>query len=65
MRYHRVEVLTRRLDAVGAQDVEVVLEVLPDLQRGLTGENRTELCEESGGLGAIGWHIEVVGQRVI
>ena len=65
VRYHRVEVLTCCLDAVGEEDVEVVLEVLPDLQRGLTGEDRTKLCQKSGGLGAIGWHIEVVGQRVI
>ena len=65
VRYHRVEVLTCCLDAVGEEDMEVVLEVLPDLQRGFTGENRTKLCEESGGLGAIGRHIEVVGQRVI
>ena len=65
VRYHRVEVLTCCLDAVGEEDVEVVLEVLPDLQRGCALEDWTKLCQKSGGFGAIGWHIEVVGQRVI
>ena len=62
VRDHRVEVLTSRLDAIGEEDVEVVLEVLPDLQRGRALEDGAELVEECRSGLTLSGYIEVIGR---
>ena len=62
VRDHRVEVLASRLDAVGEEDVEVVLEVLPDLQRGRALEDGAELVEECRSSLALSGYVEVIGR---
>ena len=59
---HRVEVLASRLDAVGEEDMEVVLEVLPDLQRGRALEDGAELVEECRSGLTLSGHVEVIGR---
>ena len=62
VRDHRVEVLTSRLDAVGEEDMEIVLEVLPDLQRGRALEDGAELVEECRSGLALSGYVEVIGR---
>ncbi len=62
VRDHRVEVLASRLDAVGEEDMEVVLEVLPDLQRGRALEDGAELVEECRSSLALSGYVEVIGR---
>ena len=54
--------LASRLDAVGEEDMEVVLEVLPDLQRGRALEDRAELVEECRSSLALSGYVKVIGR---
>ena len=59
---HRVEVFASRLDAVGEEDMEVVLEVLPDLQRGRALEDGAELVKECRSGLTLSGYVEVIGR---
>ena len=57
---HRVEEGPSDLDAVGAEHLEVVLQILADLEETLTGEEGAELLKEGASLLGVGRHVEVI-----
>ena len=58
---HRVEERPSDLDSVGAEHLEVVLQILPYLEETLTGEEGAELLEEGASCLGVGRHIEIIG----
>ena len=57
---HRVEEGPSDLDAVGAEHLEVVLQILSYLEETLTSKEGAELLQEGASLLGVGRHIEVI-----
>ena len=62
---HGVEELTSDLDAVAEQHLQVVLEVLPDLERARGRKERTQALEERKGGATLGGDVEVIGAAIV
>ena len=58
---HRVEEGRSDLDAVGAEHLQVILQILSYLEETLTGEEGAELLKEGASHLGVGRHVEVVG----
>ena len=57
---HRVEEGPSDLDAVGAEHLEVVLQILAYLEEALMGEEGAELLKEGASRLGVGRHVEVI-----
>ena len=58
---HRVEEGPSDLDAVGAEHLKVVLQILSYLEETFTGEKGAELLQEGASRLGVGRYVEVVG----